>query len=136
MCSKQKIENRPLLHSLKNQNGFLLIAALVLLATLTILGTTAFILSRTDIKVGGGFRNSQQAFQVAQAGIERGREVLRKANGDQSWGADTTLFNAELVHYAAGAIPVTSGTSSGYTYTVFLSNDAGDAGLNVADSNN
>ena len=91
------------MHSLKNQNGFLLIAALVLLATLTILGTTAFILSRTDIKIGGGFRNSQQAFQAAQAGIERGREVLRKANGDQTRGADPTLFNSELIHYAAGS---------------------------------
>jgi hypothetical protein len=136
MCSKQKIENSNLLHSLNNQNGFLLIAALVLLATLTILGTTAFILSRTDIKVGGGFRNSQQAFQVAQAGIERGREVLRQANGNQSWGADPTSFNSELVHYAAGATPVTNGTSGGYAYTVVLSNDAGDAGGNVADSNN
>jgi Tfp pilus assembly protein PilX len=136
MCSKQKIENSNLLHSLKNQNGFLLIAALMLLATLTILGTTAFILSRTDIKIGGGFRNSQQAFQAAQAGIERGREVLRKANGDQTWGADTTLFNSELVHYAGGALPVTSGTSGGYTYTVFLSNDAGDAGATTSDSNN
>jgi hypothetical protein len=136
MFSKQKIENSNLLGILENQNGFVLIAALVLLATLTILGTTALILSRTDIKVGGGFRNSQQAFQAAQAGIERGREVLRKANGDQITGSDPTVFNSELIHYAAGAIAVTSGTIGGYSYTVFLSNDEGDAGGNVADSNN
>ena len=136
MRSKRQISARPLRATLKNQDGFLLVAALVLLATLTILGTTAYILSSTDIKVGGGFRNSQQIFQVAQAGVEKGREVLRQANGNQTTGADPTLFNSELVYYAQGAIPVTNGTSGGYSYTVVLSNDTGDAGGNVADSNN
>jgi Tfp pilus assembly protein PilX len=121
---------------LNNQDGFLLIAALVLLATLTILGTTAYLLSSTDIKVGAGFRNSQQAFQVAQAGAERAREILRQVNANQTTGADPTVFNSELVHYTSGNVPLTSGTIGNYSYTVMLSNDAGDAGGTVADSNN
>jgi hypothetical protein len=120
----------------KNQRGFLLVVALVLLATLTILGTTAYLLSSTDIKIGSGFRNSQQVFEVAQAGVERAREILRQVNGNQSTGADPTLFNSELVYYASGNVPVTSGTSGIYSYTVMMSNDAGDAGANTADSNN
>ena len=121
---------------LKNQDGFLLIAALALLATLTILGTTAYLLSSTDIKIGRGYRNSQQAFQVAQAGVERAREILRQVNANQTTGADPTVFNSELVHYTAGNVSVASGTVGNYSYTVMLSNDAGDAGGTVADSNN
>ena len=122
--------------ALKNQDGFLLVTALVLLATLTVLGTTAYLLSSTDIKVGGSFKTSQEVLQVAQAGVERGREILRQANADQTYGADPTVFNSELVYYASGNHSLTSGTIGNYTYTVALSNDAGDAGLNVADSNN
>jgi hypothetical protein len=100
------------------------------------LGTTAYLLSSTDIKIGGAFRNSQQAFQVAQAGAERGREILRQTNAAETTGADPTVFNSELIYYAAGNIPVTSGTMGNYSYTVMLSNDAGDPGGSTADSNN
>jgi hypothetical protein len=136
MRSKLQIKVPSLLSIAKNQEGFLLVASLVLLATLTIMGTTAYLLSSTDIKIGAGFRNSQQAFEVAQAGVERAREILRQANGNQTTGADPTLFNSELVHYDLGSVPVASGTSGVYSYTVMMSNDAGDAGGNTADSNN
>jgi Tfp pilus assembly protein PilX len=119
-----------------NENGFLLVAALVLLATLTVLGTTAYLLSSTDIKIGGSFRNSQQALQVAQAGVERAREILRQANANQTTGADPTVFNSELVYYAGGNHIVTNGTIGNYAYSVTLSNDPNDAGGTVADSNN
>jgi hypothetical protein len=130
------IRNNQLKNMLKSEHGFLLIAALVLLATLTMLGTTAYLLSSTDIKIGGAFRNSQEAFQVAQAGAERGREILRQTNATEITGADPTVLNSELVHFAAGNIPVTSGTIGNYSYTVMLSNDASDPGGTTADSNN
>jgi Tfp pilus assembly protein PilX len=63
-----------------NEKGFLLVAALTLMATLTLLGTTAYILSSTDIKIGGNFRNNQMVLQVAMAGAERARELLRVEN--------------------------------------------------------
>jgi hypothetical protein len=121
---------------LVNDKGFLLLASLVLLVALTLIGTTAYILSSTDIKIGAGFRNAQQGFQAAQAGAERGREVLRQVNANQTTGADPTSFNSELVYYAAGNRQLTSGSIGNYTYTVILSNDPGDAGGNSADSNN
>jgi Tfp pilus assembly protein PilX len=121
---------------LENEKGFLLVACLVLLTTLTLIGTTAYILASTDIKIGGSFRNSRSAFQAAQAGVEAGRELLRQANANQTTGADPTSFNSELVYYAAGNRTLTSGTLGNYTYTVVLSNDSGDAGGNSADSNN
>jgi Tfp pilus assembly protein PilX len=125
-----------ILGRLGNEQGFLLVAALVLLVALTLIGTTAYILSSTDIKIGAGFRNAEQVFQAAQAGAERGREVLRQVNANQTTGADPTSFNSELVYYAAGNRQLTSGSIDNYTYTVMLSNDPGDAGGNSADSNN
>src|SRR5919109_4028244 len=121
---------------LGNEKGFLLLAGLVLLVALTLVGTTAYILSATDIKIGAGFRNAQQVFQAAQAGAERGREVLRQVNASQTTGADPNSFNSELVYYADGNRQVTSGTIGNYAYTVRLSNDPGDSGGNFADSNN
>jgi hypothetical protein len=73
---------------------------------------------------------------VAQAGAERAREILRQVNGNQTTGGDPTVFNSELVYYAGGNLPVTTGTVGAYSYSVMLSNDAGDAGATVADSNN
>ena len=55
----------------KSEKGVLLVAALTLLSALTLVGTTAYLLSSTDIKIGGNFRNNQMALQVAMAGTER-----------------------------------------------------------------
>jgi Tfp pilus assembly protein PilX len=135
---------------LRNQNGFLLVAALSLLAILTLLGTTAYLLSSTDIKIGNNFKINQQVLEVAMAGAERGREVLRQTNMAS---ADATAFNSELV-LAAGTngvfdlstagsddVPLVGATQLGsYVYTVYLSNDAVDINPPIsaptADSNN
>lgn len=132
----QIVRSRELAKALRNQDGFLLVAALVLMATLTLLGTTAYLLSSTDIKVGASFKTSQEALQVAEAGAERGRQILRQVNGAQTYGADPTAFNSELIYYAGGSRNLTSGTIGNYTYTVTLSNDSGDVGGTTADSNN
>ncbi len=75
------------------EDGFILVAALVLLVTLTLVGTTAHIITSTDIKVGGNFRESQEAFQVAMAGAEHGREILRALN---QVSVDPESFSDEL----------------------------------------
>ena len=136
MNRKDTSTNEGFQRVLENENGFLLIASLVLLTTLTLVGTTAFILASTDIKVGAAFRNARLAFEAAVAGTEVGKEVLRQVNANQTSGADPTSFNSELVYYAAGNHTLTSGTIGNYSYTVLLSNDPGDAGGASADSNN
>jgi len=136
MNRKGTFANQRFQRVLGNESGFLLIASLVLLTTLTLVGTTAFILSSTDIKVGAAFRNARLAFEAAVAGTEAGKEVLRQVNANQTTGADPTSFNSELVYYAAGNHTLTSGTIGNYSYTVLLSNDPGDAGGTSADSNN
>ena len=68
----------------RGEKGFLLVAALTLLSALTLLGTTAYLLSATDIKIGGNFRNNQMALHVAMAGAERARQAFRIENMSSS----------------------------------------------------
>jgi len=128
------------------EEGFMLVAALTLLTALTLIGTTAYLLSSTDIKVGANFRNSQQVLQVAMAGSERARELLRQEN---SSGGDVTTFSDELSNsarkgnnnnldgYTASTddAPIASGTIGGIAYSAYLSNDAADGVSNQTDSN-
>jgi len=130
------------------QNGFLLSAALTLLTALILLGTTAFILSSTDIKIGGNFRNNQMALQVAMAGAERAREALRIENLASS---DKASFSDELNSAtrkgANGALngyttttddmPLANGTMNNVTYAAYLTNDNlnGDTYLSTTDTN-
>lgn len=132
----------------QSQQGFVLIAALTLLTALTLLGTTAYILSSTDIKIGGNFRNNQLTLQAAMAGAERAREVLRALNA-----ASVTVdsFSEELLTrvglngvldgYSATTDDValasgTIGTAPGsVSYVAYLTNDSADGASNVVDSN-
>jgi Tfp pilus assembly protein PilX len=79
--------------TLKSDKGFLLIAVLALLSVLTLLGTTAALLTRTDTKISGNFKNNQTALQVAMAGAERARQALRIENSSSS---DSGSFSDEL----------------------------------------
>ncbi|MDD5153251.1 MAG: pilus assembly PilX N-terminal domain-containing protein [Desulfovibrionales bacterium] len=55
---------------IKNERGIALITALLFLMVLTILGTTAIVISSTDIQIGGNYKLSKQAFYNAEAGIQ------------------------------------------------------------------
>jgi Tfp pilus assembly protein PilX len=128
------------------QNGFLLSAALTLLTALILLGTTAFILSSTDIKIGGNFRNNQMVLQVAMAGAERAREALRVENlassntasfSDELNSAARKGANGALDGYSATTddVPLATGTLNNVTYNAYLSNDSVDGTTNTTDSN-
>lgn len=132
--------------AVNNTAGFILIAALTLMAALTLLGTTAYLLSSTDIKIGANFRSNQVVLQVAMAGVERAREVLRVENLGS---VDTTTFSDELNSItrkgANGALdgyslttddfPLATGTLNNVTYNAYLSNDSVDGANNTTDSN-
>ena len=130
----------------QSENGFLLIAALTLLSALTLLGTTAYLLSSTDIKIGGNFRNNQMALQVAMAGAERARQAIRIENMTSS---DTGSFSDELNSSARkganGVLngystttddqAIASGTLNGVSYSAYLTNDSADGLSNTTDAN-
>lgn len=131
---------------LKSEKGFLLVAALALLSVLTLLGTTAALLTRTDNKISGNFRNSQSALQVATGGAQRAKEVLRQENTSSS---DPASFDDELANSTRKGVdntldgytptsddqPIASGTMNLVTYSVYLTNDSVDGISNSTDSN-
>jgi Tfp pilus assembly protein PilX len=131
---------------LKDQRGFLLVAALTLLSALTLLGTTAYLLSSTDIKIGGNFKNQQMALQAAMAGAERARQALRLENLSSS---NTDSFNDELTNIPRRGAnllldgytsttddqPITSGTLNGVSYSAYLTNDSPDVISSLVDTN-
>ena len=145
MCIAKQILAR-WLRLASGERGYMLVAALTLMTGLTLLGTTAYILSSTDIKVGANFRNSQQVLQVAMAGGERARELLRQEN---SSAGDVTTFSDELSNsqrrgqngtldgYASSTddVPIATGTIGGIAYSAYLSNDSVDGVSNQSDSN-
>ena len=130
----------------RSEGGFLLIAALTVLSALTLLGTTAYLLSSTDIKIGGNFRNSQAALQVAMGGAERARQALRLENLSSSEsGSFSDELNSAARKGANGTLdgfstttddqPLASGTLNGISYAAYLTNDSADGASNTSDVN-
>jgi hypothetical protein len=131
---------------INNESGLILIAALTLLTALTLASATAFIVASTDVKVGGNFKTSQSALQVAMAGAEQARETLRALNAAS---ANSSDFSEELAaRVGANSVlngysvstddsPVASSSSlmSGYSYSAYLTNDSTDGASNTTDSN-
>jgi Tfp pilus assembly protein PilX len=130
----------------KDQSGFVLPASLTLMTTLVLLGTTAFILTSTDIKTASNFRNSRLVLDVAIAGAERAREALRLENlassnnqsfSDELNSAARKGANGTLDGYSSTTddVPLATGTLNNVTYSAYLSNDSVDGATNTTDSN-
>ena len=142
----RKLRQLKYLSPLTSQKGYMLVAALTLMTGLTLLGTTAYILSSTDIKVGANYKNSQQALQIAMAGGERARELLRLENLSS---ANSGSFSDELSNVSRRGLnlvldgnatptddqPIASGTINGISYATYLTNDSSEGTSNTTDTN-
>ncbi len=131
---------------LDDEKGLVLIAVLCLLAALVLVGTTAFIVSSTDVKVVSNYKTGQTALQVAMAGTEKAREALRAANASST---NTSNFSEELAARVGAngvlngytsstddsALASSSALVSGYTYNAYLTNDSSEGASNTTDSN-
>ncbi len=128
-----------------NQKGIVLPIALVFLVVLGVMGGAAVMMTRTDIRISGNYKNSETAFYVAEAGIENARETLRALNAASGIKnafsdelAGVTGSNGVLDGYSSGTddVPLLSAATLGNgSYTVYLTNDSGDGSLNLTDSN-
>jgi Tfp pilus assembly protein PilX len=132
MKSLRRVTICSCLRRLNDEKGIILIAALALLAALTLVGATAFFAASTDVKVGGNYKTGQTALQVAMAGAEKGRQTLRAANASSSNPAN---FSEELVAYASTPLASSSTLISGYTYTASLTNDSAAGESSTTDNN-
>ncbi|MEA3428734.1 MAG: pilus assembly PilX N-terminal domain-containing protein [Thermodesulfobacteriota bacterium] len=72
----------------KNEKGFVLPLGLMFLAIIAILGTTAVIVTTTDLKIGSNYRASEQAFYAAEAGLEEARARLRGSSTADDYAGD------------------------------------------------
>lgn len=60
-----------------NEKGMVLVLALLLISALALLGSTAVITTTTDIKISANNKTGNQAFYVAEAGVEEARARMR-----------------------------------------------------------
>ncbi len=145
MSSRGKFKTFSIRSVYGNEKGIVLTVALVFLVVLGMMGGAAVMMTRTDIKISGNYKNSETAFYVAEAGIENAREALRALNAASGIKnafsdelAGVTGINGVLDGYTSGTddVPLLSGITLGNgTYTVYLTNDSGDGLLNLNDSN-
>src|SRR5258706_9011673 len=96
--------------ALTGENGFILISVLTLMVTLILVGATTYIVSSSNAKIGGNYKTSETALQVAMAGTEQAREALRAANASST---TTTNFSEELAAHRG-----TNGVLNVYPTTV------------------
>ena len=67
-----------------NENGFVLTTTLIFLSIIGLIGGTVFIVTNTDMKIGGNYKAATQAYYVAEAGIEEARARLRLPSTDNN----------------------------------------------------
>ena len=72
----------------KNEKGMVLPLGLMFLAIIAIMGTTAVIVTTTDLKIGSNYRDSEQAFYAAEAGLEEARARLRGSSTADDYAGD------------------------------------------------
>ena len=70
---------------LSNEKGMVLPLGLMFLAIIAILGTTAVIITTTDLKIGSNYRTSEQAFYLAEAGISEAMHRLNLKSSDSNF---------------------------------------------------
>ncbi len=72
-----------------NEKGAVLPIGLIFLAIIAILGTTAVIVTTTDLKIGSNYKSSVKAFYAAEAGIEEARarlgDIGQTGTPDKDW---------------------------------------------------
>lgn len=72
-----------------NQNGIVLILSLVFMGILALLGSTAMVLTTTDMKIGDNYKSSTQAFSAAQAGVAEAQSRLKGSATVSGYAGDT-----------------------------------------------
>ena len=73
--NNSKVSVMPGMNTLKNEEGFVLVAALMILTILVIVGITATNTSNLEMQIAGNERFAKQAFYEADGGTEAGINV-------------------------------------------------------------
>jgi len=93
-----------------NEKGMVLVTAILLLAVIVILGTTAYLQISGNLKIGSNYRQAKRAFFEAEAGIQY---VLKKIEEDVG-----TLFFLTTPSAAGQTVTLPAyAAPSGFTFT-------------------
>ncbi len=140
-----KTKNLSLRSACGNEKGIVLAVVLMFLAILAAMGSITVVMTRAEIKTGDNYKNSEQAFFLAQAGAEHAREKLRVINAASAIKGsftdelgDSAGPNGLLDGYVAGSDDwplIDSGFLTKGSYTVYLTNDSNDGLFNLTDTN-
>ena len=145
------LQSPPFRRTFDNERGMALVIALVLLCVLTVIGMAATNTSVIETLISGTERQKQEAFYVAEAGIEHTKTILKslfvQRNADEiasalasgsspnpDWdfalnGSESGVATASGANYAGGAVWITNGTVGGsYTYNVRVWNNQDGGG--------
>ena len=93
----------------KNEKGMVLATGLIFMAIIALMGTTAVVVTTTDLKIGGNYRSSIQSFYDADAGVQY---ILKKLAIDLDDSESTT------VDLTANPISLNYSMPSGFSFTV------------------
>ncbi|RZB30606.1 MAG: hypothetical protein SRB1_02886 [Desulfobacteraceae bacterium Eth-SRB1] len=99
----------------KNEKGMVLPLGLMFLAIITVLGSTAVIVTTTDLKIGSNYRASEQAFYAAEAGIEEAKARLRGSSTAADYAGDpSSTYDAWWSAYILTSDSWQTSDDSGY----------------------
>jgi hypothetical protein len=93
---------------IRNENGFVLITAMIFLVIIGLIGSTAVMVTTTDIKIGANFKDSRQAFYDAEAGVQY---ALGRVETDLKAGS------IGLPASVGDSIPLDSYSAAGFSFT-------------------
>ena len=95
-----------------NENGAVLVISLVFMVLLAMAGTTAVVMTTTDMKIGGNYKDSERAFNDAQAGVQYA--IGKMEEGLKAWPRTFTLPTSST---AANPLISTFTMPSGFGFT-------------------
>ncbi|MGA1870344.1 MAG: PilX N-terminal domain-containing pilus assembly protein [bacterium] len=110
----------------EDQEGMIMIIALILMVLLTSLGIAGIYLSTSDMKIVHNYKLSRQKFFTAEAALARGVKTLQNTSIDE-WNAlieDATATNV-FVELGLSGQPIR--TIGGINYTVWVRNNFDEA---------
>jgi hypothetical protein len=82
-----------------DEKGIVLIAAIGLIAVLSLIGAMGIITTATEIKISSNYKTNAKALYAAQAGTEEARAQLRGSSSNANYAGDTVIDDSLWAAY-------------------------------------
>jgi hypothetical protein len=88
-------------YNFKNEKGIVIVTGLLFMVLLTIVGTTAYLVSTLDIKISANYKYSEDAFNQAEAGVQYGIGIIENALEAGTFSLPTVTGNAVALPFSS-----------------------------------